>query len=403
MNKLQHCDIIFFSLSRWDDQISSMPFSMAIELAKNNRVFYIDHPFTLKDYIKEHKNSQIKARKEALWKGTNIFTPLFEISPKLEAVCTRLMLPINFLPDSKLYKALSKFNDSMVFDTIRKIIKDKKIENFIFINAFDPFYCQHFPSDIQPILKIYQSMDDISQASYTAKHGTRLEQQMIRNYSLTLTTSKELFKLKKQWSDKVYYLPNAADTSIFSKSIFEPQARPAELQGLENKKIIGYTGNIESRIDYELLKKCIETYPAFIFCLVGPISSNDHETIGLKNYPNVILTGAKKMNQLPQYLHFFDCCIIPFKKNKLTKSIYPLKINEYLSAGRAVVTTDFSEDIEAFSSVVTISKTHQEFMDAISSQISNNEHATQIERNKFASHNTWEARVKDFWKIIDSI
>jgi hypothetical protein len=49
-------DIICFSLSRWDSAISSPALSLAKEFAKNNRVFYIDHPFSWKDYFNERKN-----------------------------------------------------------------------------------------------------------------------------------------------------------------------------------------------------------------------------------------------------------------------------------------------------------------------------------------------------------
>ncbi len=51
-------DVVCFSLSRWDAPISSPAASLAKELAKNNRVFYIEHPYSFKDFISEGKGAQ---------------------------------------------------------------------------------------------------------------------------------------------------------------------------------------------------------------------------------------------------------------------------------------------------------------------------------------------------------
>ncbi len=39
-------DIIYLSLFRWDGPYSSISEAMAKVLAKNNRVFYINHPYS---------------------------------------------------------------------------------------------------------------------------------------------------------------------------------------------------------------------------------------------------------------------------------------------------------------------------------------------------------------------
>src|SRR5690606_437014 len=125
-------------------------------------------------------------------------------------------------------------------------------------------------------------------------------------------------------------------------------------------------------------------------------------TIGLTEYPNVIMAGAKKIDQLPAYLQYFDCALIPFKKNTLTRSIYPLKINEYLAAGRPVVATDFSEDIEGFGDVIYIGRSREEFVKLIDVAMAENGQARIEARTAVANTNTWSARVEQFWKILES-
>lgn len=399
---LRDSDLIIFSLSRWDAAISSPSFSLAKEFARKNRVFYIDHPFSAKDFAAKFNSSQVKNRKRALLSGRDIYTKDPAFPENLTMVTPRITLPINFLPVSPIYNTLAKRNEKIVFNTIRQLIKDFSVNDFVFFNAFDPYFCRNFPEDIKPLLRVYQSMDDITQAEYTSRHGARLEEEIIRNFDITLTTSQELRRLKSKFSDHVYYHPNAADFSNFRRAISEKFPRPAELEPAEGKKIIGYTGNIETRVDYALLKEVTEYHKDKMLVMVGPVTTSDAQDSGLTALPNVIMTGPRKIVELPAYLQYFDCTLIPFKKNTLTRSIYPLKINEYLAAGRPVVATDFSEDIKGFGDVVYIGRDGEEFVQLIDRAISENNSERVEARLAVANTNTWTARVEQFWEILES-
>jgi teichuronic acid biosynthesis glycosyltransferase TuaH len=120
----------------------------------------------------------------------------------------------------------------------------------------------------------------------------------------------------------------------------------------------------------------------------------------LDKMPNVIFTGSKKISELPAYVAYSDCTLIPFQCNTLTKSIYPLKINEYLAAGKPVVTTNFSHDINDFKDVAYLADSHEEFLKQIEKSLAEDSPERQKLRIKVAEQNSWKARVGTFWELI---
>jgi glycosyltransferase involved in cell wall biosynthesis len=160
-------------------------------------------------------------------------------------------------------------------------------------------------------------------------------------------------------------------------------------------------GNLCVRIDYDLIYKIATHFEKCTLLLVGPRNDANHHSIDFDRLENVVFTGGKNIFKLPDYLAVMDCTIIPFKKNALTKSIYPLKINEYLAAGKPVVSTPFSPDIEAFSEVVYLGNNHDDFLRKIEQALSpDTAHEKKQIRIDVAKNNSWTARVNLFWQLV---
>jgi teichuronic acid biosynthesis glycosyltransferase TuaH len=378
----ENTDIVCFSLSRWDAEISSPAVSLAKELSRHHRVFFIEHPYTWKD-VATGKRKKTKSR----WDGNVL------------VVKPQPVLPINFLPEGKWYDRLSSYNNSILLGTLKRTIAQNNIARYIFINFFDPWFLRTLPAEIRPVTYVYQCMDDISMVEYTSRHGVRLENEVIRQADIVLCTSKELMRLKSVISPHVFFHPNAADFTLFNTAAQNRYERPADMK-FSDKKIIGFTGSIEYRMDFELLKKAATVHADKIFFLVGPVTGNEHIKTGLTDMPNIVFAGAKNIGELPAYLQYFDCCIIPYRINTLTASIYPLKINEYLAAGKPVVTTNFSEDIFSFRDVAYVSDTHDEFIVNINKAIEEKDDMKKQQRIAVASANSWAERVKTFWTFF---
>ncbi|MBC7381667.1 MAG: glycosyltransferase [Bacteroidia bacterium] len=388
-------DVIILGLSRWDNSLNSSTFCIAKEFAKKQRVFYIDRPFSLKDYLQEKQFNPISIRRNAILTGKNIYKEVEMDGIKFTCITPRMSIPVNIFADSLVYDLLSLYNLQLVSKVIKRTILDFNIKKYVYLNSFLPTYFDVIPKDtVQPLVKIYRSCDDISQEKYIAKHGIRKEIEAVEDADLVIASSFELCHKLGKFGKKVHRVSNAADTNMFN-SIFEDGIqKPDELLDAKGK-IIMYTGRLSLlRIDYELLVKIAVSRPNDTLVIIGPYEEKDIAQFKLDKFSNVILTGRKPMNQLYKYLKFADCTIIPFLNNTLTKSIYPLKINEYLACGLPVVSTNFSEDIRSFGDFIAVKDTHDEFIQAIEERMILHDGDTAKRNIALSLKNTWVQRVE---------
>lgn len=395
-------DVVFFSLFRTDNPYSSISLSMAKELAKTRRVLYVNHPYSLRDIWHGLRAGDPVLRKRLpnLWRGRTGYEMLPQIPHNFIAVQPPPTLPINWLPQGALYRFFQGINNGIVLRAIRKTLRDHQVHNYVYINCYDPFFVGVLPENMGAVCCIYHCIDDITQDAYTAKHGTALEQDAIRKADYTFVTSTNLQRLKAPFSDRIVLYFNAADVSVFQRVNTERFTRPKELEGRPGQ-VIGFIGNLDAlRIDYVLLKKIALHFPDKTLLLVGPVNSPEPKNIGLDQLPNVVFAGPRKLDELPALLQYMDCALIPFLCNTLTRSIYPLKINEYLAAGKPVVSSAFSEDIGAFASEIYLADGHDAFLFQIGTALAEQDATLQQRRVAVAAWNTWEARIRQLLQLI---
>lgn len=397
-------DVVFFSLFRTDNPYSSISLSMAKELAKTVRVLYVNHPYSLRDILVGIKNGDpvLRQRLGHLLSFRSRYERLESIPENFIAVTPPPTLPINWLPVGRVYDFFQRLNNGIVLRAIRRATRQQGFHNFLFINCYDPFYAGWLPSGMGAQTCIYHCIDDITQNAYTAKHGERLENEACQNADITFVTSSNLKRLKTPHALCIETYFNAADVSVFQKVLTEKYARPEELKD-RTGQVIGFIGNLdELRIDYVLLKKVALRFPDKTLLLVGPVNSPEPAQIGLDRLPNVIFAGSRRLEELPPLLQHMDCALIPFLCNTLTFSIYPLKINEYLAAGKPVVSTSFSDDIRTFAHCTYLAEDHDSFLQKIENALSENNPELVSRRSAVAHENTWEARIQQLWETIKS-
>ncbi|MEO7988386.1 MAG: glycosyltransferase [Chryseolinea sp.] len=386
-------DLIWFSLDRVENKYSSTSFSLAKELARNNRVFYVDNPITYSEAYKAKSSDKKNPSHSQTHLVSNTPENFISIKPSMT-------LPINWMSNGGMYRWASQINNSILNNSLQKLISDYALKDFVFVNVFNPFYARTFSPKVKPALSVYYSVDDIRYSPYVKKHGPLLEQEIAKSYDVTLTTSRELQSILKEFSSSVYCLPNAADIALFKTALSKSLEKPEDIKNITNP-IILYTGHVDWRVDIDMLTTIAKRHSDKTLLLVGPVSLKDDVIELLKSIPNIVFTGSKKLELLPAYLQHAKCAIIPFKCNTLTKSIYPLKINEYLAAGLPVVSTSFSEDIRQFNDVIHLEDDGQEFARKIQLAIDEDSNEKKVIRSKASESNSWAARAESFWQIMN--
>ncbi len=133
---------------------------------------------------------------------------------------------------------------------------------------------------------------------------------------------------KSPMTENVIYLPNACDFDHFSKT-GEPIPEAPE-------PIVGYMGCIHPvMIDENIVKAVAEKYKLL---MIGQNKGVEFD------HPNIYSTGHVPYEDLPKLLSGCSVAIIPFRTDSdYLKYSAPIKVYEYLAAGRPVVASPIPE------------------------------------------------------------
>jgi glycosyltransferase involved in cell wall biosynthesis len=150
-----------------------------------------------------------------------------------------------------------------------------------------------------------------------------------------------------------------------------------------------------------LVAEVAQAYPSCLILLIG------HDQIGagrrLRHIANVRLLGEVPYRQLPYYLHGFDVCLLPRRILPLTKAMNPVKVYEYLSAGRPVVAVDLPE-LQQFGDLVYNASSPAAFLDSVGTALAESRTAAIVaQRRDFAARETWAKRAARVIAVAEAI
>ncbi|WP_424355164.1 hypothetical protein [Methanobacterium sp. MBAC-LM] len=318
---------------------------------------------------------------------------LFRNSDDLSDEKNFKLLPAFRLPfyQNKTIYALNKTYIKIYF----KLLIEKYDPDFIWI-TFPQLY-DYIPSNMNRRI-IYDCMDEATGFDFQENFKSKileLEKKLANDASIIFTSSNYLFKTL----DKNYQCKNKLITvrNAFDGKIIEDTNNKQENK--EQFKI-GYIGTISKWMDFEKIKKTLNEIKNIEYHLIGPC---ELENIELKQHDRVKFYGPIPHNELYDYVKNFDCLIVPFKLNKLVKSVDPVKLYEYINYNKPIISVYYKE-LDYFSQFVFFYSDTTELINLLKQMMKNNfiKHP-HSQRVKFLESNSWDVRVAEIIKNLDKL
>jgi glycosyltransferase involved in cell wall biosynthesis len=357
-------------------------------------VLYVNYPADRISILKGASEQRIKNRLESIRTGKNELT---EVSENLYVLNPRIIVEsINWIPFQTIYNKLNYRNNLLLSKEIIKASSKLEMSDPILIIDNDFLRGFYLPELIQHDLFLFYIRDYLLSQKYFKKHGKELEPGMIYKSDATVCNSSYLTDYAKKYNSNSYYIGQGCDVQSFLPYGKIPDPKLQEL----NEPVVGYCGALlAGRLDIDLISNLAKQHKEINFVFVGP-EDETFKKSDLHHISNIIFTGPKPADELPDFINRFDVCINPQLLNEMTIGNYPRKIDEYLASGKPVVATA-TPAMEPFKEYVYLSSTSGEFSANIMKAL-NEKSETEIseKRISFAASHTWQASVSEMYKVI---
>lgn len=248
---------------------------------------------------------------------------------------------------------------------------------------------------LDPSLVIYHCVDDVAaQKGVDADSFREAEERFARRADLVLASAPALAERMRTLSDHVLYAPNVADTGTFATAL-EPGPVDPDVEQLPHPRLVFQGAIVATKLDVQLIADVAALRPEWSIVLVGPRGAGDPtgDLSPLDNAPNIHMIGARPADDLPQVLRGADIGLIPYAINDLTRSVFPMKVYEYLAAGLPVLATPLPalDGVEAIETV----NSAEELVAAVERELEADDSERRRERSRDAAGNSWEARIEE--------
>ena len=290
-----------------------------------------------------------------------------------------------------------------------KMFADNLFLSHVPLNTFniivDPYvltmtWNYQFAKQISDARIIYDYVDHLPAFSGSQKNLEQYHKHLIQEAEIILATSKSLLQEVQTYRSDAILCPNGVDYDHFATQENARVNPPADIAPLlsEGNPIIGYSGALARWVDYDLLEATVHNRPDLHFLLIG--ADFDHTLPAkLLKAPNLTWLETKPYSALPGYVQNFDVAIIPFCVNDLTHAVSPLKLFEYMAAGKPVVITPMEESMRYPG--VLVAQNPQEFSKRLDEALelrADHDYLQTIQ--KVAHENTWNVRAQQIKQAL---
>lgn len=323
--RLQGRDIVCVGFADWDTDLQTNQHHLMRRLARENRILFVESLGLRRPQLAGRDMRRIARRLARGLGGPRQVDGLHVLSP--------LVLPLHANPLAR------RINGWLLPWLVRRATRR--------LGMGKPILWSYVPQAevllgaLQPELVVYHCVDDIAaQQGIDGPSFRAAEGRFAARADLVLASAPALAERLGELAGNVLYVPNVADTELFASALRDGPT-DAGMGHLPSPRIVFTGALVTTKLDMGLLLVLARSHRDWSFALVGPTGPGDPraDMSGLAAEPNIHLLGPRLYEELPSVLRGADAGLIPYAVNELTKSIFPMKVYEYLAAGLPVVTT----------------------------------------------------------------
>jgi glycosyltransferase involved in cell wall biosynthesis len=390
--RLQDRDIVCVGFADWDTELWTNQHHLMSRLASENRVLFVESLGLRRPQLARRDVARILRRLRrgvAPPRAVDGLEGLHVLSP--------LVLPLH------RYGLVRALNARLLPALVRRATRRLGLQRPI-LWAYVP-QAEVLVHALSPSLVVYHCVDDIAaQAGIDAASFRAAERRFVARADLVLASAPALaarmraLVAEAHAGARVLEAPNVADTALFATAL-APGPTDAALAALPRPRIVFTGAVVATKLDVALLVALARARPAWSFALVGPVGPGDPRTdvSALRAEPNVHLLGPRPYAALPAVLRGAEAGLIPYARNTLTESIFPMKVYEYLAAGLAVVATPLPA-LEGVAEVATAPDAAglAGLLDAALA-------SDTPERSRAAAGHSWERRLQEIAAAVATV
>ena len=190
-----------------------------------------------------------------------------------------------------------------------------------------------------PAAIVYHCVDDIAAQKGVRSDAFRVaEARFAARADLVLASAPALAERMRTLNERVALRAQRRGHRALRHALDDGPTDPA-LAALPHPRIVFTGAVVATKLDLDLLEGVAQARPDWSIALVGPVGAGDPRTDVSRapaRVPNVHLLGSRPYEALPEVLRGADAALVPTRSTTLTRSVFPMKVFEYLAAGLPV-------------------------------------------------------------------